>query len=85
LDFPGSIFTQATGENNRGLVVGTYQDSANAFHGFVYDSKTATYTSVDDPHGVGVTFVNGVNDRGMLVGFTMPTGTTASGFVATPK
>jgi hypothetical protein len=29
--------------------------------------------------------VNGVNDKGMLVGFTMPTSTTASGFVATPK
>jgi hypothetical protein len=85
LDYPGSIFTQATGENNFGLVVGTYQDSAGASHGFVYDSNTSTYSSVDDPSGVGVTFVNGVNDKGMLVGFTMPTSTTASGFVATPK
>jgi hypothetical protein len=85
LDYPGSTFTQATGENNFGLVVGTYQDSAGASHGFVYDSNTSTYSSVDDPSGVGVTFVNGVNDKGMLVGFTMPTSTTASGFVATPK
>jgi hypothetical protein len=85
LDFPGAIFTQATGENNHGLVVGTYQDSANAFHGFVYDTNKGTYVSVDNPNGVGVTFVNGVNDKGQLVGFTMPTGTTASGFLATPQ
>ena len=84
LDYPGAIFTQVTGENNHGLVVGTYQDSANAFHGFVYNGNTAQYTSVDDPEGIGVTFVNGVNDKGQLVGFIMPTSTTASGFVATP-
>jgi hypothetical protein len=85
LDYPNSTFTQATGENNKGLVVGTYQDSSGASHGFVYDSNTATYSSVDDPNGIGVTLVNGVNDHGQLVGFTMPTSTTASGFVATPK
>jgi hypothetical protein len=85
LDSPGAIFTQATGENNHGLVVGTYQDSSGAFHGFVYNTTTAQYTAVDDPDGIGVTFVNGINDKGMLVGFTMPNSTTASGFVATPK
>lgn len=85
LDYPGSTFTQATGENNKDLVAGTYQDSTGATHGFVYNAKTTQYTSVDDPHGVGVTFVNSINDKGMLVGFTMPTSTTASGFVATPK
>ncbi len=85
LDYPGAIFTQATGENNKGLVVGTYQDSAGGFHGFVYNSTTAQYTSVDDPKGVGFTFVNSVNDNGMLVGFTMPNSTLAQGFVATPK
>jgi hypothetical protein len=85
LDYPGGIFTQATGENNKGLVAGTYQDSSGASHGFVYNTATGVYTSVDDPNGVGVTFVNTVNDQGQLVGFTMPTSTTASGFLATPK
>ena len=66
-------------------MVGTYQDSSGAFHGFVYNTTTAQYTSVDDPDGIGVTFVNGINDKGMLVGFTIPNSTTASGFVATPK
>jgi len=85
LDFPGSIFTQATGENNKGMVVGVYQDAGGATHGFVYNTHNAQYTSVDDPHGVGVTFVNGINDNGQLVGFTMPSSTTASGFLADPK
>ncbi len=85
LDYPGAVFTQATGENNKGLVVGTYQDASGGFHGFVYNTTTAQYTSVDDPKAVGFTFVNGVNDNGMLVGFTMPSNTLAQGFVATPE
>jgi hypothetical protein len=85
LDYPGSIFTQATGQNNKGQVAGTYQDSSGASHGFVYDTNTAQYTSVDAPGGTGVTLVNSINDQGQLIGFIMPTSTTASGFVATPK
>jgi hypothetical protein len=65
--------------------VGTYQDSSGASHGFVYNIRTGQYTSVDDPHGIGVTLVNGINDNGDLVGFIMPSSTLASGFVATPK
>jgi hypothetical protein len=85
LDYPGSTFTQATGENNHGLVVGTYMDSSGATHGFVYDTTTASYSSVDDPSGIGVTFVNSVNDKGQLSGFIMPTSSTATGFVASPQ
>jgi hypothetical protein len=39
---------------------------------------------VDDPSGVGTTNVNGINDRGMLVGF-FGTSPIVSGFVATPS
>ncbi|HXR15332.1 MAG TPA: hypothetical protein VN777_03890 [Terriglobales bacterium] len=85
LDYPGASNTQATGENNKGIVVGTYQDSAGASHGFLYNTNTAKYTSVDAPNGTGITFVNGINEQNQLVGFTMPSSTTASGFVATPK
>jgi hypothetical protein len=85
LDYPGSIFTQATGLNSSGQVAGTYQDSSGASHGFVYDIKSATFSSVDAPNGTGITLVNSINDLGQLAGFIMPTSTTASGFVATPK
>lgn len=83
LDFPGSTFTQALGLNNKNQVVGTYFDNANAQHGFVYTVTSKTWQSIDDPNGVGTTVVNGINDKGVLVGFwgTAPTNT---GFVATP-
>lgn len=82
LDYPRSTFTQATGLNNVNEVVGTYLDLGGMSHGFVYNVSTKTWTSVDDPNGIGTTVVNGTNDKHQLVGFwgTAPTNT---GFVAT--
>jgi probable HAF family extracellular repeat protein len=82
LDFPASTGTQALGLNNKGLVVGTYTDSAGNSHGFVYKERTKTFQSVDDPDGIGTTVVNGINDKGVLVGF-FGTAPINSGFVAT--
>jgi uncharacterized membrane protein len=86
LDFPGSTFTQALGINNTGLIVGAYMDKAGASHGFVYNTlaTTSKWQSIDDPNGFGTTLVNGVNDKGDLVGFwgTAPLNT---GFVAKPQ
>ncbi len=83
LDFPASTGTQALGLNNKGLVVGTYTDTAGNTHGFVYREKTGTFRTVDDPNGVGTTIVNGINDKGVLVGF-FGTAPINSGFIATP-
>ena len=84
LDFPNSTFTQALGLNNNGLVVGTYMDGGGNTHGFVYNSNGNYYVSIDDPNGVGSTIVNGVNDRGTLVGF-YGASPINSGFVAFPN
>jgi uncharacterized membrane protein len=84
LDFPGGTGTQALGLNNRGQVVGSYTDSAGMTHGFVYYIENGRYQSVDDPDGVGTTFVNGINDEGRLVGF-FGTNPVNTGFVATPE
>jgi hypothetical protein len=46
--------------------------------------STQTFQSIDDPDGVGTTIVNGINDRGFLVGF-FGTAPINSGFVATPS
>lgn len=83
LDYPESTFTQALGINNKGVVVGTYIDSSNNQHGFTYIISSKTWQQIDDPNGVGTTVVNGLNDKGMLVGFwgTSPLNTA---FVATP-
>ena len=37
-------------------------------HGFTWTPRAVSST-VDDPHGVGTTTINGVNDNGQLVGF----------------
>jgi probable HAF family extracellular repeat protein len=83
LDVPGSTFTQALGLNNKGQVVGDYVDAGGNTHGFVWTSGGG-FTTVDDPNGVGTTIVNGINDRGMIVGF-YGTAPTNSGFVAFPR
>jgi probable HAF family extracellular repeat protein len=83
LDAPGSTFTQALGLNNRGQVVGDYMDAAGNTHGFVWTSGGG-FQTIDDPNGVGTTIVNGINDRGMLVGF-YGTAPINSGFVAFPR
>lgn len=83
LDYPGSAGTQALGLNNQGAVVGSWTDNSGNTHGFVYTVSSGTFTSVDDPSGIGSTIVNGINDNGVLVGF-YGTSPTNSGFVATP-
>ena len=83
LNFPGSTGTQALGLNNKGVVVGAYTDGAGASHGFTYAIATKAWQSVDDPNGVGTTLVNGINDAGLLVGFS-GTSPINNGFVAMP-
>lgn len=69
LDFPGSVFTQAFGLNNTGEVVGSYVDSAGNMHGFLYNISSATFQEINDPLGLNTSVVNGINDKGQLVGF----------------
>jgi uncharacterized membrane protein len=88
LNYPGSTGTQALGLNNEGQVVGSYSDNAGGTHGFVYNFNSKVWQSVDDPSGIGSTIVNGINDKGDLVGFygmTASSPTTSIGFVATPQ
>ena len=85
LDYPQSTSTQAFGLNDSGEVVGTYTDQGGLIHGFIY--KGGTFQQVDDPHGVGMTLINGVNNAGWIVGFygsCASGGTTCNGFVGTP-
>jgi len=82
LDAPNSTFTQALGLNNKGQVVGTYMDQGGNTHGFVWTSAGG-FQTIDEPNGFGTTVVNGINDKGVLVGF-YGTSPNNSGFVAFP-
>jgi hypothetical protein len=69
LNFPASTFTQALGLNNPRQVVGVYLDAHGNTHGFLYDVNAFEFQSVNDPQGVDSTTLNGINDRGQIVGF----------------
>ena len=60
MDFPKTPFNQLLGRNDLAQAAGYYSKTANGtgpfvpyIYDIVYDSKTATYTSVDDPTASG--------------------------------
>ena len=72
--------------NDRDEVVGTYtvgSGSGAVMHGFTW-TPGGGFTSVDDPHGMGTTTINGVNNAGELVGFYIDADGNTDGFLATP-
>jgi hypothetical protein len=53
-------------------------------HGFTWKPGHG-FTTVDDPHGVGTTIINGVNDLGDLVGFYTDAAGNTDGMLAQPS
>jgi hypothetical protein len=86
LAVPGSSSTMALGVNNSDEVVGVYVPStdANALDGFTWTPQHG-FRTIDDPHGMGTTTINGVNDFGQLVGFYVDANGNTDGFLATPQ
>ncbi len=94
LNFGADTSTMAFGLNNEDQVVGAYVDAAGNTHGFVYNWATDALTTINDPNadgttsfGVEGTLVNGINDKGQLVGFyanTLATPDAVNGFLANP-
>jgi hypothetical protein len=84
LNFPGAASTQAFGVNDGDEVVGSYMvgtGSSATTHGFVW-APGFGFQTLDDPGGVGTTTINGVNDRGTLVGFYTDSAGNTDGLVA---
>ena len=48
-------------------IVGYYSGSGTAIHGFLLSG--GTYTTLDDPLGVGSTYATGINNAGQIVGY----------------
>jgi hypothetical protein len=86
LSYPGATSTQAFGVNDGDEVAGSYtlgSGSSATTHGFVW-APGLGYQSVDDPNGIGATTLNGVNDRGQLVGFYTDSAGNTDGMLASP-
>jgi hypothetical protein len=89
LNYPGSSMTQIFGINDSDEVVGAYtvgDSSTPPSYGFTWTPKHG-FTEVNDPHGVGSTLINGVNNSGELVGFFMNAAdnNNTQGFLAVPR
>ncbi|MGD0241301.1 MAG: hypothetical protein ABSB59_13375 [Streptosporangiaceae bacterium] len=86
LAVPGASATTALGVNSHDEVVGAFTtgsgDGAQS-HGFSWTPQGG-FRTLDDPHGMGTTTINGVNDFGVLVGFYVDANGNTDGFVATP-
>ena len=65
LAFPGATATYGLAVNNRGDVVGQWNDTQFLSHGFLYSE--GKITSIDYP-GAFSTIVSGINDNGAIVG-----------------
>jgi hypothetical protein len=83
VNVPGSDSTTPFGVNKFGVVVGVYTVGTKNF-GFTW-SRGHGFQTINDPNGVGNTFVNGINSAGDLVGFYVGKGGNTNGFVATPR
>ena len=85
LAVPGASSTMALGVNDHDEVVGTYTvgtGSSAVMHGFTWKPGQG-FRTVDDPHGMGTTTINGVNNAGDLVGFYVDAAGNTDGFLAT--
>jgi Cu/Zn superoxide dismutase len=87
LAVPGASSTMAFGVNDNDEVVGTYTAGSGgsaATHGFTW-RLGGGFQRIDDPHGIGTTTVNGVNDAGDLVGFYVDSAGNTDGMLAAPR
>ncbi|HEX9623294.1 MAG TPA: hypothetical protein VF979_02875 [Streptosporangiaceae bacterium] len=82
LSRPRADVTQAFGVNKGGLVVGAYTVGSSTF-GFTWQAGRG-FRTVNDPHGVGSTIINGVNNAGDLVGFFTDRNGNTNGMLAIP-
>jgi hypothetical protein len=53
-------------------------------HGFVW-APGFGFQAVNDPNGTDTTTINGLNDRGQLVGFYVDKAGNTDGLLATPE
>jgi uncharacterized membrane protein len=79
IDLPDAANTTVSNLNNAGSIVGTFQDAAGNFHGYV-TGKDGTTTVVDFPDSTG-TFAEGLNDRGDVTGFYNDAAGVSHGFI----
>lgn len=82
--FPGAIRTYPSGINDSGEIVGYYQGTEAAYHGFIY--RDGIFTTFDLPFAPSFlgTQTADINNAGQIVGDFADASSTIHGFLATP-
>ena len=62
----GTGDTVASGINNEGQIVGSYQTSTGQTHGFLYNPNDGSYTTLDVPSVPVGTSPSGINPLALL-------------------
>jgi probable HAF family extracellular repeat protein len=75
-------FDQLLGLNNTGVAAGFYNDASGVSHGYTYDTVTKSFTNVVPP-GADNSTVTGINDDGMVTGFSTDSDGDVASFVDT--
>src|SRR5262249_45322137 len=70
IDYPAALRTSAYGINNKGNIVGFFQDANKNTHGFFYNRVTGSFASIDYPNPVCTTGIDarGINKHGDFIG-----------------
>jgi probable HAF family extracellular repeat protein len=78
-DYPTSVGTHPTGINDHGDIVGIWKDATGVRHGFLLND--GSFSSIDVPAAVGLTFAEGINNAGEVVGRYLDSNSVLHGFV----
>lgn len=80
---PGSAqyTTSPSNLNDKRQIAGYFADASGVYHGFL--KEYGTYTVINFP-GAQETFLDGINNRGIIQGQIYDSAWTAEGFLATP-
>ena len=78
IGFPNASHTLAYNINNRGDVVGTYENADAVPHGFIYHSRDNSYTGPIDLPGATGTTLTGITEDGIVTGSATITGRKGS-------
>jgi hypothetical protein len=65
IDYPSAQYTVVEGMNDKGIVVGQWEDASAVIHGFYYTVSTGKYVDLDPP-GSTQTQVWNINNSGVI-------------------
>ena len=83
LDYPGADYTELTGINDNGVIVGHFNTGGADDHGFIDRNGAITTLNFPGEVGFGGTTLSDISDNGQIIGFVWTGSDTRQAFVFT--